>query len=74
MSITAEGENIRKKPVDGEKMINYKNLVFRTDNPIINNYDFYKRFGTLHDFLIDLLNERIDIIKASQEQSEIIKE
>ena len=31
-----------------------------------------KRFGTLYDFLIDLLNERIGIIKATKEQNEMI--
>ena len=32
-----------------------------------------KEFGTLYDFLIDLLKEKIDISKASKEQSAMIK-
>ena len=40
---------------------------------IIDNYDFLERFDTLYDFVIDLLNERIGIIKASKEQNEMIK-
>ena len=52
-------------------MINYDNLFFRSGNITIDNYDFLKRFSTLHDFLI--LNEGIDIIKATKEQSKMIK-
>ena len=59
MNSTAEGEDILKKLVNDERMIKYKNLFFKAGNPIINNYHFLKRFGTLYDFLIDLLNERL---------------
>ena len=48
-------------------------MFFRSGSPAIDNYDFLKRFGTLYDFLIDLLSEIMDIIKATKEQSEIIK-
>ena len=54
-------------------MLNYSNLFFRSGNPTIDNYDFLKRFGTLYDLLIDLLNERSDVIKATKEQSGMIK-
>ena len=56
-----------------ERMINYKTLFFRSGSPAIDNYDFLKRFRTLYDFLIDLFNERIGIIKASKEQNEMMK-
>ena len=70
MNIIAEGEDILRKLANDERMIKYKNLIFKTGNPA---YDFLKRFGTLYDFLIYLLNERTDIIKVSKEQSEMIK-
>ena len=38
-------------------MINYNNLFFEPGDPIIKNFDFLKRFGTLYDLLLDLLNE-----------------
>ena len=72
MNITAEGEYILKRLANNERMINYKNLLFKESNPTIDNYDFLKRFGTLYDFLIDLLNEIIGIIKATEEQNEMI--
>ena len=50
------GENILKNVSKDERMINYNHLFFKTDNPIIKNFDFLKRFGTLYDLLIDILN------------------
>ena len=47
-------------------------MFFKAGNPTIYNYDFLKRFGTLYDFLIDLLKERIGIIKATREQNKMI--
>ena len=61
MNIDSKGENILRKLADGERNIDYKNLLFKSDSPAINNYDFFKRFGILYDFLIDLLNERINL-------------
>ena len=72
MNITAEGEDIHKKLANNERMISYKNLLFKGGNPTVNNCDFLKRCGTLYGFLIDLLNERIGIIKATKEQNEMI--
>ena len=72
MNITAKGEDILKKLANDERMINHNNLLFKTGNPIINNYDFYQKFGTLYDFLIDLLNETISITKAKKEQHEMM--
>ena len=39
-----------------EAIINYKNLFLKAGNPIIDNYNFLKKFGTFYDFSIDLLN------------------
>ena len=72
MIFSNEGENIPKNAASNERMINYNNLVFKTGDPIIKNLRFSKRFGTLHDLLIDLLNEEISTYKAVKEQNEII--
>ena len=69
MNIDSKGENILKKVADDEKNINYKNLGSLT----IDNYNSFKRFGTLYDLLIDLLNEKISLKKAAIEQDEMIK-
>ena len=36
------------------------------------SYNFLKRFGTLHDLLLDLLNKEISTINAGTEQNEMI--
>ena len=69
MNIDSKGENILKKVADDEKNINYKNLGSLT----IDNYNSFKRFDTLYDLLIDLLNEKISLKKAAIEQDEMIK-
>ena len=72
MNFTNEGENILKKAVNDERMINYSNLFFKTGDSIIENFDFSKRVGTLHDLLINLINEEISTYKAVKEQNEMI--
>ena len=72
MNITNRGKDILKKVADDEKTINYKNLFFKSGNPIVNNYGFFKRFGTLYDFLIDLLSKKISLEKAAIEQNEML--
>ena len=54
-------------------MINYKNLFSRIGDPIIKNYDFLKRFGTLHNLFLDLRNKEISTINAAIEQNEMIE-
>ena len=44
-------------------------MFFKAGNPTLHINDFLKRFGTLYDFLIDLLNERIGIIKAKKNKN-----
>ena len=72
MNITAKGKDVLKNVANHENGINYKNLFFKSGIPTINNYDFLKRFGTLYDFLIDLLNKKTSLKKAALEQAEII--
>ena len=67
MNFTNEGKNILKKASSDERMINYNNLFFKTGDPNIKNFDFLKRFSTLHDLLIDLLNKEININTAAKE-------
>ena len=66
INFTKKGENILKNLVNDKKMINYQNLLFKTGNPIIGNFDFLKRFGTLNDLLTDLLNRKISTIKVKK--------
>ena len=53
-------------------MINYNNLFFKTVDPSIKNFDFFKRFSTLYGLLIDLFNEQISTLKAEKQQKEMI--
>ena len=72
INITTKGNDILKKVADDKRIINYKNLFFKSGNPTINNYNFPKRSGTLYDFLIDLLREKISLKKAALEQKEMV--
>ena len=67
MNFTNEGKNILKKASSDERMINYNNLFFKTGDPNIKKFDFFKRFSTLHDLLIDLLNKEINTHTAAKE-------
>ena len=71
-NISSDGENILKELADDGRNINYKNLFFKSDNTTIDNYDFFKRFGTLYDLLIDLPSKKVNIKKAGLEQNEMI--
>ena len=55
INIDSKEENTLQKLADDERNINYKNLLFKSGSPAIDNSDFFKRFGTLYD-LIDLLS------------------
>ena len=59
--------------VNDEGMINHNNLFFKTGNFVIDNYNFLKKFGTLHDVFFDLITEAISIKKAVEEINEMIK-
>ena len=41
-------------------------MFFKTTGNPTKSFDFLKRFGTLHDLLIDLLNEQISIKEAKK--------
>ena len=45
-------------------MINSQDLFLKTGNPILDSFDFLKRFITLYDLLIGLLNEEISSLKV----------
>ena len=47
-------------------------MFFKTGDPIIKNFDFLKRFGTLYNLLLDLLNQKISSIKVAKVQNEMI--
>ena len=75
VNFTNEGENILKKAVSDERMIKTGvsiTVFFKEGDSITENFEFSKRFGTLHDLLIDLINEEISTYKAVQEQNEMI--
>ena len=72
MIFTTKGENILKKVAEDERLINCNNLFFKTGDPIINNYDFLKKFDTLNDLLLKLLNKEVITIKTANEQNELL--
>ena len=41
--------------------MNYNNLFFEIDDPVIKSFDFLENVGTLYDLLINLLNENENI-------------
>ena len=73
INIDSKGEDILKKLLDDERIINYKNLFFKSGSPAIYNYDFFKRFGTLFDLFYDLISDKLSLKKAAIEQNEMIK-
>ena len=72
LNFTEKGKNVLKKINTDERMIHYNNLFCKTGDTRIKNFDFLKRFGTLHDFLIDLLNGKSRTFSAVKEQNEMI--
>ena len=72
INITNKGDDILKTSANGERMINY-NFFFETGNLSINNYDFYKKLGTLYDLFYDLITEKISFKKTVIEKNEMIK-
>ena len=73
MNITAKGEIILKKLANDERLIKYKNFLINSGNISIDNSDFCKRFGTLHDLFYDLISEKISLKKAATEQNQMKK-
>ena len=67
MNITNKGENILKKLANDKRIINYKNLFFKTGNPSIDNYDYYKGFGTLYNLFKRAVTEQSETITKLEE-------
>ena len=62
-----------KKLAKGEEKIDYNDLLFETDDPVIKNYDFLENLGMLYDLLINLLNENETIFDAPAMQLDLTK-
>ena len=73
MNFTNEGINILKKLARYEMMINH-NLKKKKKQVILvlKILNFFSRFGKLYGLLIYLINDRIGINEATQEQKEMI--
>ena len=72
MNFTNEGINILKKLARYEMIINHNLKKNKTRNFGIENFNFFSRFGKLYGLLIYLINDRIGINEATQEQKEMI--
>ena len=72
VNFSNKGEDIFKNVVSDERMINYRDLFFCFLKQNILSF-IIKRFGTLYNLFIDLLNEKISIFKAQKEQKEMEK-
>ena len=62
-----------KKLAKGEEKIDYNDLLFEMDDPVIKNYDFLENLGMLYDLLINLLNENETILDAPAMQLDLTK-
>ena len=62
-----------KKLAKGEEKIDYNDLLFEIDDPVIKNYDFLENLGMLYDLLINLLNEDETIFDAPAMQLDLTK-
>ena len=56
-----------------KKKIDYNNLFFKIDDPIIKSFDFLENVGRLYDLLINLLNEDEKILDSSAMQISLAK-
>ena len=72
VNITIKGKYILKKVANDERIISYKNLLLKSGNRTIDNYDFFLIFGALYDLLINLLNMKISFKKAALQQKEMV--
>ena len=43
INLSVIGEKILKIFTDDERLIKYNNLFFKSGNPIVSNYDFFKK-------------------------------
>ena len=68
------GKHFPKKLAKDEKIIDYNNLFFETDDKsALKSADFLKEFGTLYDLLIYLLDNSMKILSSSEDQISFFK-
>ena len=72
-NFNSTGKNFLKKLAKDEKEIDYNDLFFEVDDPIIKSFDFLSEVGTLYDFLINLLNENQTLLNSSGMQVHLAK-
>ena len=64
------GKYFPKKLAKDEKIIDYNNLFFETDDKsALKSADFLKEFGTLYDLLIYLLNNSMRIVTSTSNKT-----
>ena len=68
------GKYFPKKLAKDEKIIDYNNLFFETDDKsALKSADYLKEFGTLYDLLIYLLDNSMKIVTSSEDQIKFFK-
>ena len=72
-NFNSTGKNFLVKLAKDEKKIDYYNLFFEIDDPVIKSFDFLENFGMLYDLLINLLNENESILNSSTMQIYLAK-
>ena len=72
-NFNSTGKNFPKKLAKDEEKIDYNDLFFEIDDPVIRSYDFLENVGTLYDLLINLLNENETILDSSAMQLDLTR-
>ena len=72
-NFNSTGKNFLKKLAKDEEKIDYNDLFFEIDDPVIRSYDFLENVGTLYDLLINLLNENETILDSSAMQLDLTR-
>ena len=72
-NFNSTGKNVLIKLAKDEKQIDYNDLFFEMDDPVIKNFDFLNKVGTLYDLLINLLNENEFLFGSSGMQVDLAK-
>ena len=70
-NFNSTGKNFLKKLAKDEEKIDYNDLFFEIDDPVIRSYDFFKNVGTLYDLLIYLLNKNETMLDSSAMQLDL---
>ena len=58
-------KNFLKNLAKDKEEIDYNDLFFEIDDPVIRSYDFLENVGTLYDLLINSLNENEAMLDSS---------